>query len=212
MHGRYPAAFDWWGHIIWLKIINIITITHEIYFSLICVSCIVASMLEHESIQGVLGSKPTGLRKRSTSYPEEGVTIEVLLQRISQFHTTMSQHGIDPDLIKQVVKQQFYNICAVTLNHLLLRKDMCSWSKGLQIRYSTKCSLECCYYTSYSKTIGTEEFGLRNWYQASFLRLYQTPTSMIAMKPPGNYSLSIYCVRLDGESQYLKLKKPQIMC
>uniref|UniRef100_A0A671VJL4 Myosin VAb n=1 Tax=Sparus aurata TaxID=8175 RepID=A0A671VJL4_SPAAU len=97
---------------------------------------IVASMLEHESIQGVLGSKPTGLRKRSTSYPEEGVTVEVLLQRISQFHTTMSQHGIDPDLIKQVVKQQFYNICAVTLNHLLLRKDMCSWSKGLQIRYN----------------------------------------------------------------------------
>ncbi|XP_073327527.1 unconventional myosin-Va-like [Pagrus major] len=97
---------------------------------------IVASMLEHESIQGVLGSKPTGLRKRSTSFPEEGVTVEVLLQRISQFHTTMSQHGIDQDLIKQVVKQQFYNICAVTLNHLLLRKDMCSWSKGLQIRYN----------------------------------------------------------------------------
>ncbi|XP_070827541.1 unconventional myosin-Va-like [Chaetodon trifascialis] len=98
---------------------------------------IVASMLEHEAIQGVLGSKPTGLRKRSTSFPEEGaVTVEVLLQRLAHFHTTMSQHGMDPDLIKQVVKQQFYIICAVTLNHLLLRKDMCSWSKGLQIRYN----------------------------------------------------------------------------
>ncbi|XP_069384282.1 unconventional myosin-Va-like isoform X1 [Paralichthys olivaceus] len=98
---------------------------------------IVASMLEHEAIQGVLGSKPTGLRKRSTSFPEEeAVTVEVLLQRLGLFHTTMSQHGMDPDLIKQVVKQQFYIICAVTLNHLLLRKDMCSWSKGLQIRYN----------------------------------------------------------------------------
>ncbi|KAG8012720.1 Unconventional myosin-Va, partial [Nibea albiflora] len=98
---------------------------------------IVASMLEHETIQGVLGSKPTGLRKRSTSFPEEGaVTLEVLLQRLSHFYTTMSQHGMDPDLIKQVVKQLFYIICAVTLNHLLLRKDMCSWSKGLQIRYN----------------------------------------------------------------------------
>nr|XP_040017636.1 unconventional myosin-Va-like [Gasterosteus aculeatus aculeatus] len=97
---------------------------------------IVASMLEHETIQGVLGSKPTGLRKRSTSSPEQAVTVEVLLQRLGAFHTTMSQHGLDLDLIKQLFKQLFYVICAVTLNHLLLRKDMCSWSKGLQIRYN----------------------------------------------------------------------------
>ncbi|XP_047451956.1 unconventional myosin-Va-like isoform X2 [Mugil cephalus] len=97
---------------------------------------IVASMLEHETIQGVLGSKPTGLRKRSTSFPEQDVTVEDLLQRLSVMYTTMKQHGIDSDLIKQVVKQQFYIICALTLNHLLLRKDMCSWSKGLQIRYN----------------------------------------------------------------------------
>ncbi|XP_041794286.1 unconventional myosin-Va-like isoform X2 [Chelmon rostratus] len=115
----------------------------QIYRQLIkCVESVlqpltVASMLEHEAIQGVLGSKPTGLRKRSTSFPEEGaVTVEVLLQRLGHFHTTMSQHGMDPDLINQVVKQQFYIICAITLNHLLLRKDMCSWSKGLQIRYN----------------------------------------------------------------------------
>ncbi|XP_034391292.1 unconventional myosin-Va-like isoform X1 [Cyclopterus lumpus] len=97
---------------------------------------IVASMLEHETIQGVMGSKPTGLRKRSTSFPEQAVTLEVLLQRLGVFLSTMSQHGMDLDLIKQLVKQQFYIICAVTLNHLLLRKDMCSWSKGLQIRYN----------------------------------------------------------------------------
>ncbi|XP_034032086.1 unconventional myosin-Va-like isoform X2 [Thalassophryne amazonica] len=97
---------------------------------------IVASMLEHETIQGVLGSKPTGLRKRSSSSPEEAVTVEVLLQRLSLFHTTMTQHGMPLNIIKQVVRQQFYTICAVTLNHLLLRKDMCSWSKGLQMRYN----------------------------------------------------------------------------
>ncbi|XP_029010006.1 unconventional myosin-Va-like isoform X2 [Betta splendens] len=98
---------------------------------------IVVSMLEHEAIQGVLGSKPTGLRKRSTSFSQDSAaTVETLLQRLSLFHSTMSQHGMDSDLIKQVVHQLFYVICAVTLNHLLLRKDMCSWSKGLQIRYN----------------------------------------------------------------------------
>uniref|UniRef100_A0A3Q2ZL99 Dilute domain-containing protein n=1 Tax=Hippocampus comes TaxID=109280 RepID=A0A3Q2ZL99_HIPCM len=98
---------------------------------------IVSSMLEHETIQGVLGSKPTGLRKKSSGSPEEdAVTVEVLLQQLGLWHTTMMQHGMDSGLIKQVVRQQFYIICAVTLNHLLLRKDMCSWSKGLQIRYN----------------------------------------------------------------------------
>lgn len=93
-------------------------------------------MLEHETIQGVSGVKPTGLRKRTSSIADEGTyTLDSILRQLSAFHSTMCQHGTDPELIKQVVKQQFYIIGAVTLNNLLLRKDMCSWSKGMQIRY-----------------------------------------------------------------------------
>uniref|UniRef100_A0A673XPX0 Myosin VA n=1 Tax=Salmo trutta TaxID=8032 RepID=A0A673XPX0_SALTR len=98
---------------------------------------IVSGMLEHETIQGVSGVKPTGLRKRTSSIADEGTyTLESILRQLSAFHSTMCQHGTDPELIKQVVKQQFYIIGAVTLNNLLLRKDMCSWSKGMQIRYN----------------------------------------------------------------------------
>lgn len=61
--------------------------------------------------------------------------MEALLQHLDHFYATMSQHGVDPDLIKQVVRQLYYIICTVSFNHLLLRKDMCSWSTGLQIRY-----------------------------------------------------------------------------
>ncbi|XP_036432367.1 LOW QUALITY PROTEIN: unconventional myosin-Va [Colossoma macropomum] len=98
---------------------------------------IVAGMLEQETIPVVLGLKPTGLRKRTSSFPEESsYTLDSILKQLELFHSTLLQHGNDPDLVKQVVKQQFYFICAVTLNSLLLRKDMCSWSKGLQIRYN----------------------------------------------------------------------------
>ncbi|XP_078017152.1 unconventional myosin-Va isoform X1 [Epinephelus lanceolatus] len=98
---------------------------------------IVSGMLEHETIQGVSGVKPTGLRKRTSSIADEGTyTLDSILRQLSAFHSTMCQHGTDPELIKQVVKQQFYIIGAVTLNNLLLRKDMCSWSKGMQIRYN----------------------------------------------------------------------------
>lgn len=99
------------------------------------VNASVSGMLEHETIQGVSGVKPTGLRKRTSSIADEGTyTLDSILRQLNAFHSTMCQHGTDPELIKQVVKQQFYIVGAVTLNNLLLRKDMCSWSKGMQIR------------------------------------------------------------------------------
>ncbi|XP_043837467.1 unconventional myosin-Va [Dromiciops gliroides] len=98
---------------------------------------IVSGMLEHETIQGVSGVKPTGLRKRTSSIADEGTyTLDSILRQLSSFHSVMCQHGMDPELIKQVVKQMFYIVGAITLNNLLLRKDMCSWSKGMQIRYN----------------------------------------------------------------------------
>ncbi|XP_078540969.1 unconventional myosin-Va isoform X2 [Lissotriton helveticus] len=98
---------------------------------------IVSGMLEHETIQGVSGVKPTGLRKRTSSIADEGTyTLDSIVRQLNAFHSVMCQHGMDPELIKQVIKQMFYIIGAVTLNNLLLRKDMCSWSKGMQIRYN----------------------------------------------------------------------------
>uniref|UniRef100_A0A8C3IYR9 Myosin VA n=1 Tax=Chrysemys picta bellii TaxID=8478 RepID=A0A8C3IYR9_CHRPI len=98
---------------------------------------IVSGMLEHETIQGVSGVKPPGLRKRTSSIADEGTyTLDSIIRQLNTFHSVMCQHGMDPELIKQVVKQTFYITGAVTLNNLLLRKDMCSWSKGMQIRYN----------------------------------------------------------------------------
>ncbi|KAK5867242.1 hypothetical protein PBY51_011753 [Eleginops maclovinus] len=53
---------------------------------------------------------------------------------LSVFHSTMSQHGMEQCLIKQAVKQMFYLVGATTLNNIMLRKDMCSCRKGMQIR------------------------------------------------------------------------------
>ncbi|XP_029697392.1 unconventional myosin-Va-like [Takifugu rubripes] len=99
---------------------------------------IVRSILNPETTQAVLESKPMGRRKSSIGLlEEEAITVEVLLQHLDHFHTTMNQHGVDNDLIKQVVRQLYYIIGTVSFNHLLLRKGMCSWSTGLQIRYNT---------------------------------------------------------------------------
>ncbi|XP_068621761.1 unconventional myosin-Va [Battus philenor] len=44
--------------------------------------------------------------------------------------------AVDPPLTVTIFKQLFYYICAYSLNQLLLRKDLCCWAKGLQIRYN----------------------------------------------------------------------------
>uniref|UniRef100_UPI00358DFBCF unconventional myosin-Va isoform X2 n=1 Tax=Myxine glutinosa TaxID=7769 RepID=UPI00358DFBCF len=100
---------------------------------------IVPAMLEDESIQGVMsGMKPTGLRRRTSSIDGEACahTLDNVIRQLDAFRETLLQHGVDPELLKQVVRQIFFLLGAVALNSLLLRKDMCSWSKGMQIRYN----------------------------------------------------------------------------
>ncbi|XP_076139671.1 unconventional myosin-Vb isoform X2 [Alosa pseudoharengus] len=102
---------------------------------------IVSAMLESESIPSLSGVKPMGYRNRSSSMDMErdgpsGYTLEALIRQLGQFHGTMGEHGLDPEIGQQVIRQLCYNINAVTLNNLLLRKDVCSWSTGMQLRYN----------------------------------------------------------------------------
>ncbi|XP_049637542.1 unconventional myosin-Vb [Suncus etruscus] len=99
---------------------------------------IVSAMLENESIQGLSGVKPTGYRNRSSSMVdgENTYCLEAVVRQLNTFHMVMGDQGLDPEIVLQVFKQLFYMINAVTLNNLLLRKDVCSWSTGMQLRYN----------------------------------------------------------------------------
>ena len=97
-------------------------------------------MLESESIPSLAAVKPTGYRNRSSSMDNDGsgptsYTLDALIRQLGQFHSIMREHGLDPEIIGQVVRQLFHCINAFTLNNLLLRKDVCSWSTGMQLRY-----------------------------------------------------------------------------
>uniref|UniRef100_A0AAY4CN59 Myosin VB n=1 Tax=Denticeps clupeoides TaxID=299321 RepID=A0AAY4CN59_9TELE len=102
---------------------------------------IVSAMLESDSIPSLAAVKPMGYRNRSSSMDCESggpgsYTLEVLIRQLGQFYSIMGDHGLDPEIGQQVIRQLFYSINAVTLNNLLLRKDVCSWSTGMQLRYN----------------------------------------------------------------------------
>ncbi|XP_065350238.1 unconventional myosin-Va isoform X2 [Cloeon dipterum] len=99
-------------------------------------------ILEHEAITGLSANRPAGMRNRSEPLSPVGAAsdgrlgLNSLLDELSFVHRTLILHGADPEVLTQILRQLFYFICAAALNTLLLRKDLCHWSKGMQIRYN----------------------------------------------------------------------------
>jgi len=106
---------------------------------------IVVAILEHEGIGGLSGDKPRPMRGRAGStgndldnptHVDPKEALDRLLVCFTKFHDVLKKHGLDPEIISQIFRQIFYFVCAGSLNNLLLRKDMCHWSRGMQIRYN----------------------------------------------------------------------------
>ncbi len=102
---------------------------------------LVPAILEHEGIGGISGDKSG----RSRGAPNDNIdavhvdpaeALDKLLRLLTRFHNIFAKHGLDPEIISQIFKQNFYFVCTGSLNNLLLRKDMCHWSRGMQIRYN----------------------------------------------------------------------------
>ncbi|KAK7862317.1 hypothetical protein R5R35_014678 [Gryllus longicercus] len=104
---------------------------------------VVPAILEHEAIAGVHQRAPGGMRGRLASADREAESpvdvqkaLDALVMELSSINRCLALHGVDPELVVQVFRQLFYFICASALNNLLLRKDLCHWAKGMQIRYN----------------------------------------------------------------------------
>ncbi|KAJ8374528.1 hypothetical protein SKAU_G00051080 [Synaphobranchus kaupii] len=103
---------------------------------------IVPAMLESESIPGLACSmvKPGGSRKRAGSDTRTGVSeaasMTAVLKELGAVHAALSRQSLPLTLLGQAFRQLTHLLSATALNSLLLRKDVCSCSRGLQIRYN----------------------------------------------------------------------------
>ncbi|XP_011698076.1 PREDICTED: unconventional myosin-Va isoform X3 [Wasmannia auropunctata] len=97
----------------------------------------VPALLEHEAIS--VPTDKTGRPRSSSMGGEPDFTqqkLDKLLDELTSVHKTLQYHGVDPEVIMQLFKQLFYFMCASALNNLLLRSELCRWTKGMQIRYN----------------------------------------------------------------------------
>ena len=106
---------------------------------------LVPAIIEHEGIGGITGApSETGAKKSGAQsgahndgvYVDPSEALNKLLHLLNRFHSIFQKHGLDPALISRIFRETFYFVCAGSLNNILLRKDMCHWSKGMQIRYN----------------------------------------------------------------------------
>uniref|UniRef100_A0A665WRR6 Methyl-CpG binding domain protein 3b n=1 Tax=Echeneis naucrates TaxID=173247 RepID=A0A665WRR6_ECHNA len=104
---------------------------------------IVPALLESETITGLSGpaAKLGTPRKRAGSEPRTGPgdaapTMASVLRELGALHTALSHQALPLVLMEQAFRQLTYFISASALNSLLLRKDMCCCSRGMQIRYN----------------------------------------------------------------------------
>lgn len=89
-------------------------------------------MLESEPIQGLSSSSCPPGHHRSSAAPAH--TLPELLQQLGSFRAALDRHGLDPSVGHQALRQLLFLVSGTTLNYLLLRKDTCSWSRGIQLR------------------------------------------------------------------------------
>ncbi|BES97844.1 MYSc [Nesidiocoris tenuis] len=96
---------------------------------------VVSAILEHEAIPGLSRPRSSSVATDARQ-PLKKESMDQLLDLLSLFNRTLNLHGVDPQLITLFFMQIFYFLCANSLNNLMLRRDYCHWSKGMQMRYN----------------------------------------------------------------------------
>ncbi|CAG0898119.1 unnamed protein product, partial [Cyprideis torosa] len=97
---------------------------------------IVPAILENEPVHNV-GGGGMHLRSRAMSVSgeaplEPAVALEKLIADFDLIHEILRAYGADLEVTHQIFRQMMYFICAGALNNLLLRKNLCHWTRGLQ--------------------------------------------------------------------------------
>jgi len=93
-------------------------------------------------VPAILESSPeltSSFVKRDKSKPMETLTRELT----GNYELLLSFH-MDVEVVTQIFKQLFYYLTAASMNNLLLRKDLCNWANGIQIRYNISTLEEWC--------------------------------------------------------------------
>ncbi|GAB0095574.1 unconventional myosin-Va [Sergentomyia squamirostris] len=102
---------------------------------------IVPAILDHDEMARGKSNRSRTVSLELTSPPGQNAGTEPrsLVDQLDHYYKMFGFFGLDVCFIEQILKQLMYYICAISLNNLMLRQELCMWTTGMKIRYNISC-------------------------------------------------------------------------
>jgi len=91
---------------------------------------VVSAMLDHDSLHGNDAGKSIEYNYLSP------FAIQDLIRELGTSLDLIASFGADDVVVKQICRQLIYFIVSIALNQLCARRDLCNWTKAMQLRYN----------------------------------------------------------------------------
>lgn len=101
---------------------------------------VVPAILDHDEIKH--GQNQGNRRTMSLEISSENTKLsapKLLVNQLEHYYKQFQFFGLHISYIEQIFYQLLYNICAIAMNTLMLRGDICMWETGMKIRYNVTC-------------------------------------------------------------------------
>ncbi|KAI9202954.1 P-loop containing nucleoside triphosphate hydrolase protein [Polychytrium aggregatum] len=106
---------------------------------------IVPAVIENQSLPGYICKQSGGLwSKWGKNSTASQFTIEQLLNLLSKLSKTMRCYYMEDTMSRQILTELLRVIGVSAFNHLLMRKNFCTWKRGVQIQYNVSRLEEWC--------------------------------------------------------------------
>ncbi|KAJ3327689.1 Myosin type-2 heavy chain 1 [Blyttiomyces sp. JEL0837] len=106
---------------------------------------IVPAVIENQSLPGYICKQSGGIwGKWGKSSATSQFTIEQLLNFLSKLSKTMRCYYMEESMTRQILTELLRVIGVSAFNHLLMRKNFCTWKRGVQIQYNVSRLEEWC--------------------------------------------------------------------
>ncbi|KAJ2808638.1 Myosin type-2 heavy chain 1, partial [Coemansia guatemalensis] len=101
------------------------------------VKLIIPGVVESEALPGFTASDSGFFNRLMGTAPREStVKIENVLSFFNHIWRTMEFYFVDPAIMRQIMSELLCLIGVTAFNNIIMRRNFCSWKRGMQIQYN----------------------------------------------------------------------------
>ncbi|KAG4097651.1 hypothetical protein H8356DRAFT_1308897 [Neocallimastix lanati (nom. inval.)] len=104
----------------------------------------VPAIIENQSLPNFYCNKSGGLWNKIKSAPQASYTIDQLLTFLSKISMVLRCYFMEESIAHQILCELMRILGVTAFNHLIMRKNFCTWKRGMQIQYNLSRLEEWC--------------------------------------------------------------------